>query len=298
MIDLPLPQVAALVVNAHSRKGKELFEQSRAKLEAAGVRLTQTHAVTEPEKLGEVVRSVISSGTPMVIVGGGDGSLSACVDELVETGCVFAVLPLGTANSFARTLGIPLDLDAAIEVIAKGRRRKIDLGKINDDYFVNGASIGLSTLIAQSVPNGLKRVLGRVGYLVWALRCFWKLSPFRFEIDNGSESFRGWATEVRILNGAYHGGVKLSDEAGVESGEIIIQTVVGRSKGSLVLDWYAKFFRLRDRDTHTREFRARNFRLDTSPHLAISIDGELGARTPVQVMVAQKAVHMAMPKVP
>ncbi len=56
----------------------------------------------------------------MVIVGGGDGSLSCAVDELVERDCVFALLPLGTANSFARTLGIPLDLDGAIETIATG----------------------------------------------------------------------------------------------------------------------------------------------------------------------------------
>ena len=105
------------------------------------------------------------------IVGGGDGSLSGAVDDVVNTDCVFALLPLGTANSFARTLGIPLELDGAIDVIANGQRRRIDLGVIDGDYFVNSAAIGLSPMIGDSVPHRLKKFLGRLGYLLWAIWC-------------------------------------------------------------------------------------------------------------------------------
>src|SRR3546814_2461195 len=70
-------------------------------------------------------------------------------------------LPLGTANSFARTLGIPLDLPGAVDVIANGRRARIDLGAINNDYFANVAAIGLPSLVGSTIPDGLKRVLGR-----------------------------------------------------------------------------------------------------------------------------------------
>ena len=111
----------------------------------------------------------------MVIVGGGDGSLSCAVDELVDRDCVFALLPLGTANSFARTLGIPLDLDGAI---ADDRHRPAPAGRprlIDGDYFANGAAMGLSPMIGDTVPHKLKKYLGRFGYLVWAA-----LVPVRF----------------------------------------------------------------------------------------------------------------------
>ena len=130
---LPVPREAVLIVNAKSRRGEALFEQARQKIEAAGIRLIAAHPVKDPDLLDDTVRDAIRSGAPMVIVGGGDGSLSGVVDDVVGKDVVFAVLPLGTANSFARTLGLPLDLDGAVEAIATGRRRRVDLGMIDGD---------------------------------------------------------------------------------------------------------------------------------------------------------------------
>jgi YegS/Rv2252/BmrU family lipid kinase len=295
MITKSVPRQAVLIVNAHSRKGQKLFEHAREKLEASGVELLAAHAVRDPDALADRVREAVQSDAPMIIIGGGDGSMSGTVDEFVGSRCVFAVLPLGTANSFARTLGIPLDLDQAIAVIAQGQRRRIDLGMIDGDYFVNAASIGLSPLIGETVPHKLKKYLGRVGYLAWAVRCFVGLRPFRLIIDDGSGERRMWATEVRILNGRFHGGVELSEKADVDSGDIIIQAVTGRSLLRLVLDWYAKFFKLRSRNAHTEDFRGREFLLDTHPHHRISIDGEVLATTPVKVRVAPDAIDVVVP---
>ncbi|TPG49354.1 diacylglycerol/lipid kinase family protein [Sphingomonas glacialis] len=294
----PLPRAAALIVNAHSRSGRDMFVDAKAKLEAAGVTLTEAHAVEDPDTLAATVRQAVANGAPMVIVGGGDGTLSGVIDELIGKTCVFAILPLGTANSFARTLELPLDLDGAIAVIANGTPRRVDLGMIDDDYFVNGASIGLPALIGETVPHGLKRYLGRVGYLLWALRCSIRFRAFRLMIDDGTTERRMWSTEVRILNGCYHGGVELSDNADVESGEIVIQAVVGRSRARLAADWYAKFFRLRDRHAHTEEFRGCTFRIETTPRLKISIDGEVLAKTPAIAKIAAQAVEIAVPVTP
>lgn len=290
-----LPREAALIVNVHSRKGEALFSQARDKLERAGVRLVAAHAVHDPQHLQQTVRDAVADGAPMVIVGGGDGSLSGTVDELVGKNCVFGVLPLGTANSFARTLGIPLDLDGAVEVIASGRRRRIDLGMIDHDYFVNAASLGLSPMIGKTVPHKLKRYLGRVGYLLWAVKCSFAFRAFRLTIDDGHGEKQMWATEVRILNGSFHGGVELSDRADVDSGELVVQAVVGRSHARLAWDWYAKFFKLRDRDAQTEEFRGRSFRIETRPRQRISIDGEVLASTPATAKVAAGAVDVAVP---
>jgi YegS/Rv2252/BmrU family lipid kinase len=291
----PLPREAALIVNTHSRKGEALFKEAKARLEAAGMTLVAAHAVKDPTKLNDTVRQAVRDGAPMVIVGGGDGSLSGTVDELVGHGCVFAVLPLGTANSFARTLGLPLDLPGAVEVIATGQRRRIDLGMIDGDYFVNAASLGLSPMIGDTVPHKLKRYLGRVGYLLWAVKCSIGFRAFQLVIDDGSGERRMWSTEVRVLNGPYHGGVELSDDAAVDSGELVVQAVVGKSHMRLAWDWYAKFFKLRDRNAHTQEFRGRAIRLSTRPPQRISIDGEVLAKTPVTAKVAEKAIEVAVP---
>lgn len=291
----PVPREAVLVVNARSRRGEALFQEAKEKLEAAGIVLKRAHAVKNPADMARMVREAVGNGAPMVIVGGGDGSLSGTIDEVVNTDCVFAPLPLGTANSFARTLGMPLDLDEAVACIASGQRRRIDVGVINGDYFVNAASMGLSPLIGDTISPKLKKYFGRVGYLVWAVRCFLILKPFRLIVHDGKREWRMWSTEVRIMNGSFHGGVELSDTASVESGDIVIQAVTGRHRWSLVVDWYAKFFRLRDRYARTEEFRGTELHLDTKPRLPISIDGEVLARTPATVKVAAGAVEVVVP---
>lgn len=292
---LPVPREAVLVVNAVSRRGEALFEQACDKLKAAGVTLIAAHAVRDPSKLNETVREAVRSGAPMVIVGGGDGSLSGAVDDVVGRDCVFAVLPLGTANSFARTLGLPLDLDGAVAAIANGKRRRIDLGMIDNDYFVNAAAMGLSPMIGDSVPHNLKKYLGRIGYLGWAIWCFFRFRPFRLIVDDGTREHRMWATEVRVFNGRFHGGVELTQATDVDSGDIVIQAVTGRNRARLAWDWYAKFFKLRSREANTQDFRGKSLKLDTRPHHNISIDGELLARTPVTVSVAERAIDVVVP---
>ncbi|WP_417618600.1 diacylglycerol/lipid kinase family protein [Parasphingorhabdus sp.] len=289
-----LPRDAILVINAGSRKGDDLFEEAKTKLGEAGINLIDAIDVDNPEDIRKIVRQAIKDA-PMVIVGGGDGSLSGVVDEFVGTDCVFAILPLGTANSSARTLGVPLDLDGAIDVIAHGHRKPIDLGMIDEDYFVNAASLGLSPIIGPTVPQTLKRYLGRFGYLFWAMKCLIRFRPFKLIIDDGATQHILWSTEVRILNGPYHGGLELSDNARIDSGKIVIQAVVGKSKFKLGWDWYAKAFKLRDRNANTREFTGVSFQLTTIPELEISIDGEVLATTPVQVRIAAKAIEVAFP---
>ena len=291
----PVPRQAALVINAHSRRGRARLREAVTKLQQAGIELTATYAVRNPNKLISTMREAVRSGAPMVIVGGGDGSLSCTVDEVVDRDVVFALLPLGTANSFARTLGIPLDLDGAIEVIATGRRRRIDLGRIDGDYFANCAAMGLSPMIGEGVPHKLKRYLGRFGYLLWAIYCLIRFRPFCLTVDNGKETKSLWVTEVRIANGTFHGGVELIEQADVASGEIVVQAVTGRSSFRLIWDWFAKYWKLPARHAVTEEFHGRRLTIDARPRQRISIDGEVLARTPAVVEVAERAIEVVVP---
>ena len=287
-----LPKRAALVVNARSRKGRDLFAEARDKLHACGIELLAAHAVRDPKRLRPTIREVLEAGAPMVIVGGGDGTLSSTVDDFVPHDAVFAFLPLGTANSFARSVGIPLDLDGAIDVIATGQRRRIDLGVIDHDYFANCAAIGMSPLIAETVPHDLKRYLGRLGYLGWAAWQFLRFRPFRLMVGNETMD----AVEVRIANGSYHGGTELVEDAEVDSGEIVVQAVLGNARHRLVWSWAASLMKLRARKRTVREFHGVELRIATDPPLPISIDGEVLARTPVTARVAKGVIEVAVPR--
>jgi len=290
-----LPREAVLVVNAHSRRGQDLFDEATAKLEMAGVRLIASHALRNPKQLVPTVRQALQEGAPMVIVGGGDGSLSYAVDEFVGKDCVFAFLPLGTANSFSRTLGVPLDLDGAIDAIAQGERRRIDLGMIDDDYFTNCAAMGLSPMIGEGIPHNLKRYLGRFGYLIWAVWCLLRFHAFRLTVDDGEKRETIWATEVRIANGAYHGGVELIETASVQSGVIVVQAVTGRTVLPLIWNWVGSMLRLPKRQAPIQEFRGKSLKVSTRPRQPISIDGEVLAKTPVTARIATGVIEVAAP---
>jgi YegS/Rv2252/BmrU family lipid kinase len=292
----PLPRQAILIVNAMSRRGADAFAEVRDKLVAAGVELLEAHAVDEPEQMDKIVCAAIERA-PMVILGGGDGSLSSNVDFFMGRDTVFAIVPLGTANSFAGTLCIPKDIDSAIDVIANGERKRIDLGCIDGDYFVNAAAIGLSPLIAETVPHNLKRYLGMVGYLIWAVRVAFKFRPFRMTVEHEDGTIdKVWATEARIANGTHHGGVELVESQEIDSGEIVIQAVTGTSVLGLAWSWFATLFKLKSRHGTTCEFRGAKMILKTRPRLKISIDGEIAAKTPVTVSVARGAIEVAAPR--
>ena len=290
-----LPRSAVLIVNARARRGQDLFRDACAKLKARGIDLIAAHAITDPDQLAPTVKQAVADGAPMVIVGGGDGSLSSSVDFLVGTDTVFALLPFGTANSFARSLCIPLDIDGAIDVIATGQRRRIDLGMIDDDYYANCAAIGISPLIAQTVPHGLKKIAGRPGYLTWAAIQSFRFKPFHLIVEDGKQRHEVDALEVRIANGPYHGGTELVDVS-VDDGEIVVQAVVGKVKRRLAWSWLLAILRHRSMKDTVVEFRGREMRIETIPPMPISIDGEVTVDTPVMARVARGVIEAAAPR--
>ena len=285
---------AALVVNAKSRKGQKLFK--RACQAMAGLPYAvDAHAVENPDDLEATVLRALAKKPDLLILGGGDGTVSGLVDLMVGHDVILGVLPLGTANSFARTLGIPLDIEGAVEVIRTGKPRRIDLGMIDGDYFANCAAMGISPKIAESVPHGLKKVFGKVGYLTWAAYQYLRFRPFTLIVGEGASAVKIRVVEVRISNGPYHGGTELVDAAAVDSGEIVVQAVMGHVKRRLVQNWYASIFRLDSRHEKVRDFRGKSLKINTIPPLPISIDGEVLAKTPITAKVAAGIIRVMAP---
>ena len=285
---------AAMIVNAKSRKGQDLFEKACASMKGLPFPV-DAHAVREPEDLEATMDRALARKPDLMILGGGDGTVSGLVDKLVGEDIALAVLPLGTANSFARTLGVPLDLPGAVAVIAGGHFKRIDLGMIDGDYFANGAAIGIAPQIARTIPHNLKKYLGRAGYLGWAAWEFLHFKPFTLIIGEGAEERRIAAVEVRISNGPYHGGQEINDKAAVDNGVIVVQAVTGHVKRRLVKNWAASVLRLDARHETTEEFVGTSLRIRTEPPLPISIDGELLATTPVTARIAAGIIDVMVP---
>ena len=285
---------AAMIVNAKSRKGQDLFEHACAEMKGLPFPV-DAHAVRDPEDLEATMDAALARKPDLMILGGGDGTVSGLVDKLVSTDVALAVLPLGTANSFARTLGVPLDIDGAIGVIAGGHFKRIDLGMIDDDYFANGAAIGIAPQIAERIPHNLKKYLGRAGYLGWAAWEFLRFKPFTLIVGEGPTERRIAAVEVRISNGPYHGGTEVNDQASVDNGVIVVQAVTGHVKRRLVKNWAASLLRLDARHETTEEFIGTSLRIRTEPPLPISIDGEVLATTPVTARVAAGIIEVMVP---
>ena len=112
------------------------------------------------------MREAIDDGHDLIILGGGDGTVSSVAGILAESDVVLGLLPLGTANDFARTLNIPFELEKACATVANGAVAQVDLGRAGSNYFVNVASIGLGSAVAEALSPRLKHVVGSLAYPV------------------------------------------------------------------------------------------------------------------------------------
>jgi YegS/Rv2252/BmrU family lipid kinase len=286
---------AVLVVNTRSRKGAFAYRRAKELLVRYGYTLDAAFPVRDPARLPEVVQGLVEAGHRLIVVGGGDGTLSSIVDLLAHREVALGLLPLGTANSFARELGIPISLEAAIEVIAQGRVADVDLALVNGDYFVNTATLGLAPAIAKSTPHGLKKYLGRTAYLIVGAVKFLSFRPFRVRIVEGGRRMEMDALQVLIANGRYLGGIVVAHDASPESRSVLVQIVVGDSRWNLVRAWWAAAIGRRPDPGTVAEFATSDAVIETEPRQYVSIDGEVAAQTPIHLTVAREALNVIVP---
>ena len=201
---------AALIVNTRSRTGERAFFQALDHLEELHVPLGVTYAIRDPARLPETVREVLDDGYRFLILGGGDGSVSSVVDFLAERDALLGLLPLGTANDFARTLDIPDDIEGACKTIANGKVVDVDLGLAGDNFYVNVASVGLGVEATRALSPWLKKSTGPLAYPVAAIRAFLKHEPFSARLTFPDEDHEpveyDRLLQVAVGNGRFYGG--------------------------------------------------------------------------------------------
>jgi len=208
---------AVLVVNRHAGAAND--KAARTLLEAAGFAL----ADISPADPCDITETIAGDRTEadLLIIGGGDGTISRSLAALMERGLPVGILPLGTANDLCRTLGIPADLEAACRVIAEGRTASIDIGCVNDVHFANVASIGLSVDAARELSDELKRKWGPVAYVLSTLRARRAGRPFRIELEWDGKRRKKRCVQVFVGNGRFYGGgMTISDEARIDAGAL------------------------------------------------------------------------------
>src|SRR5215207_7165718 len=186
--DIRARRRSALVVNVRSRRGRRHYPTVCRQLHAAGLDLLDLHPVADPRRLPQALAAAVDSGADLVVVGGGDGTLSEAAHQLAHRDVCLGVVPLGTTNNFARGLGLPLGLPAALRVLTGGKVADVDLGHVAGRHFANLTSLGLSVQVAEHVPHRLKRVLGRAAYPLTALALLPRHRPFtaRLRVSDGT----------------------------------------------------------------------------------------------------------------
>ena len=224
-------------------------------------------------------RSAISGKPHAVIAAGGDGTVSAVASVLVDSGTRFGVVPAGTLNHFAKALGIPMELDAALAIAAGDTTRMVDVGEVNGRIFVNNSSIGLYPSIVVSREKQQHRLgRGKWPAFAWAIFAALRRYPFLFvRLRTGNEELVRRTPFVFIGNNEYvMEGLRIGTRARLDGGVLGVYMPhhTGRC-GLLALAVRALFSRLRD----SRELDAVSlpgFSIET-PHrrLPVALDGEV-----------------------
>jgi diacylglycerol kinase family enzyme len=170
---------ATVILNRNKR------DQAEVMAALARVGINARIEAVEGSEIEETARAAVEKGASLIIVGGGDGSVSSAAQALVGHQATLAILPLGTLNHLARDLGVPPDLDQAAAMIAAGEVRAIDVAEVNERLFVNNAAIGLYPLMVVDRETQQHR-LGRskrLAMLVASLRTLLRFHHQRLKLS-------------------------------------------------------------------------------------------------------------------
>lgn len=284
-----------LIVNTQSRKGKRFYDAAKDEFIKRGISIVSSHFVQYPECLSGVVQDAINRGHKFIVVGGGDGTISSIVDCFAYKDVVLGILPLGTANSFARSLGIPLDLKGAIDVIVNGKVIDVDLGKVGDDYFSNAVAIGFSAIVARNISPKLKRYFGVLAYGLTGVKIFFSHRPFECKLTISEKTYTINTHQIIVSNAGQFGITELDSDAAPDNRELIVFAMDTQSRWRLLVLWAAFLFKKSNIFSQSRFFRTKKILLEAEPPQIVEVDGELTTKTPVCITLASEALKVMAP---
>jgi diacylglycerol kinase (ATP) len=291
---LPASPRALLLVNHHSRQGKKSLPEAMRHLDELGFKLIE-ESCEHPKQIPALIQRY-QHEIDLVIVGGGDGTLNGVVDGLVGTQLPLGILPLGTANDLARTLGIPNSLPEACKIIANGQLRRIDLGWVNGKHFFNVASLGLSVKITQRLTKEAKRRWGVLAYATTALQVIWESRPFSAEIRLNGESVKVKTVQIAVGNGRYYGGgMAVVHDATIDDQRLDLYSLEIRHWWQIIPLLPGMRGGRHINLPNVRALQGQEIEVYTSKPRPINTDGEITTYTPAKFRVIPEALSVLVP---
>jgi len=291
-------QHALLVINPKSRNGhsQELTEATDL-LRNSGIEVEV--CVTEsPSHMASCIENYREK-KGVVIVAGGDGTISSALDSIYKSEQTLAILPMGTANDLARSLGISHDVVAAAQAIVNDKRERINLAKVNNSYFVNVAHVGLGVEVTRELTSEMKKYFGVFAYLGAFTSVMKRNKSFKVQIeaDGWKESVR--AIHLAVGNGRYYGGGNVvDDDSTLLDGQLNLFCLKPIRWWRLLL--LGVNFRNGNLQKAERVVckKARKISIKTSRAKHIQADGEFKTDTPANFEVMPKAIEAVVGDMP
>jgi diacylglycerol kinase (ATP) len=257
---------------------------------------------SKPGSAARFASAALRKGFDLVVAAGGDGTLNEVVNGIGENlgDARLGLIPLGTGNDFARTIGVPDDIEAAIDLIVIGETREVDLVRVTSDevrYFVNVSAGGFSGLVNEKLTPEMKKTWGPLAYLRGAAAALSELRAYRttLALDN-SESLTLDLYNVVVANGRYvAGGTLIAPEASIDDGLLDIVLIPQRSAPELAL--LAAQVAL---GTHLTSDaivfrRAAQLTVNSKPGMWFNVDGELVGNEPARFEILPRALRFIAP---
>ena len=286
----------SLIVNPHAGGGRaaRTLPKVQERLRALGVE-HHTELTRDLGHAQDLARTAAAAGEPAVVLSG-DGLVGAVAHVLRgHANAVMGVLPGGRGNDFARVAGIPLDVEAACDVIAHGAVRAVDVGDVDGSTFIGIASLGFDSE-ANRIANEAPPQLGALVYAYGALRALaaWKHAGFEVVVDGQARAFSGWS--VACANSkAYGGGMFMAPDADLHDGklDVVISEATSKAKFLRVLPAVFKGKHVEEPTVHV--LRGAEVRISADRPFTVYADGDPIGTLPCTVRAVPDAVRMLLP---
>ncbi|HYF83551.1 MAG TPA: YegS/Rv2252/BmrU family lipid kinase [Clostridia bacterium] len=233
-----------------------------------------------------------------VCISGGDGTLSSVINIMASRrlDLPVGIFPFGTANDFAAHINIPRDIEACCDIIENGKIKKVDIGRVNDSYFLNVCSAGLLTDVAYKTDTNLKNALGKLAYYMKGIEEIPKFTPFKMRLQYGSNVIEDSFLLFLILNGSSAGGFnKLAPHAKIDDGLMDVIAI----KNTNITNMFSIFLKiLRGEhigDPNLYHFHTDKLMIACDGSCETDIDGERGPNLPLDIEVKKRFLKVFVP---
>ena len=297
----------AVIYNPAAGRGRISRAELQKRLEAVEGAIPFEIAETSPSQCArELATIAIENGAQIVVAAGGDGTLGEILNAVHGTNAKLGVLPLGTGNDFARTLGIGTDLDFAIAMLFKGHHRMIDIGRASygdqSRLFLNIAGCGFDALVARRINarrthRFWRHIGGVAAYLAATARELHSLRAARLRLKLDGELVDTRALLCAVANAqSYGGGMKVAPDAQLDDGLFDICVIKEATKLEFARAFPGVFRGAHVDHARVEMFRARRVEIWCDHNWPVLVDGELWGAPPMTFEILPNAVQIVAPE--